>query len=631
MNLVTLEHISHHYSERTLLDNVDLLINEGDRIGLIGPNGSGKTTFLRIVAGLETAVSGQRTVWGNVTIQYLPQEPELDDDLTVLETVFQSNDPQIQLLRQYEQVSHALQAEPHSTTLQAALMALTPQMDRLDGWAAEAKAKTILTKLGITQFDARVGTLSGGQRKRVALARGLITPTDLLILDEPTNHVDTDTVAWLEKHLLTMDAALLMVTHDRYFLDRVVNRIVELERQQLVSYAGNYGRYLEQRAARQAQLNTAEDKRQALLRQEMAWLNRGAQARSTKQKARIQRIEAMREQKTIRPDQRIAMSLASRRLGKRVLEATNLSKSYGDLTLFTDLDFFLNPGDRIGILGPNGTGKSTFLDLLAGKTAPDSGTITWGETVQLGYYDQQSEALVESQRVIDFIEAHASLIRTDSGEQVEAAQMLEWFLFPRPQQQAQVGSLSGGEKRRLYLLYVLMKQPNVLFLDEPTNDLDIQTLAVVEQFLDHFAGCLVVVSHDRYFLDRNVDFLMSLEDGLLGTRYPTPYEAYQQRLAEQTAVSPEAPSPTTITPPQSDPSSDRPRKLSFKERKELEALNEQIPQLESEISALETAVNTAGSDYHALQTAVDQLTIIKEKLEEAEFRWLELMEIAESS
>lgn len=620
MNLVTLEGVGHHYSERTLFEDVNLLINEEDRIGLIGPNGSGKTTLLRIVAGLETAVSGSRTVWGGVDVHYLPQEPQLDDNLTVLETVFQSQNPQIQLLKQYEAATLALNAEPANSDLQERLLTLSSQMDAQNGWAAEANAKMILTQLGIPLFDTKIGSLSGGQRKRVALARGLITPTSLLILDEPTNHIDAETVAWLEGYLAQMEAALLLVTHDRYFLDRVVNRIIELDRQTIVSYTGNYKSYLEQRAARDELLAQKEEKRQALLRRELAWLNRGAQARTTKQKARIQRVEEIAANGRSRPDRNIAIALASRRLGKRVLEAKKLSKSYGKLTLFEDLDFMLNPKDRIGIVGPNGAGKTTLLDVLTQKTPPDSGEINWGETVKIGYYDQQSEALRLDKTVLDFIQDVAPVIRTDEGERVEAAKMLEWFLFPRPQQQALVSSLSGGEKRRLYLLYTLIHQPNVLILDEPTNDLDIQTLAVLEEFLDNFQGCLIVVSHDRYFLDRNVDFLVNFRGGKMGTRYPTPFAEFLKKIEEpiETAVTPP---PAKAVKPKA-----KSRKLSYHEQRELTQLEEEMPLLEEKVGVLETAVNEAATNYQKLETLVPELEQAKESLELAELRWLELME-----
>ncbi len=629
MNLVRLDNLTHHYSDRILFDSVNLLINEGDRIGLIGRNGSGKTTLLKLIAGLETPAAGNITTWGGVQIQYLPQEPDLPLETSVLDYIFQGDAPQLQLLRQYESASEALQQTPTDPDLQAQFAQLTQEMDRTSGWQAEAQAKAVLTRLGITSFQAKIGTLSGGQQKRVALARGLIDPGDILILDEPTNHIDAETVSWLEQFLLNMPAALLMVTHDRYFLDRVVNKIVELDRRELVSYSGNYGRYLEQRATREEQLKTAETKRQALLRQELAWLRRGAQSRTTKQKARIQRVEELQTIAYDKGDQRVALALASRRLGKRVLEATDLSKTYDDLTLFQHLDLQLDPGDRIGIIGPNGTGKSTLLDILAGKTEPDSGQVHWGSTVELGYYDQQSEDLVEEATLIDYISNLAPLIRTADGERVEAAQMLEWFLFTRPEQRAKIGSLSGGERRRLYLLRTLVRQPNVLFLDEPTNDLDVQTLTVLEQFLDQFQGTLVVVSHDRYFLDRNVDFLISFEDGVLGTRYPAPYETYQ-RLREQETAVPQPPSTAKPATNKQATNSNRPRKLTWKEQRELEDTEAAIETLTEKVATLSAEINDIGSDYERLQPLVDELEQAKDALETAEFRWLELTEIAEN-
>ncbi|HUM70578.1 MAG TPA: ABC-F family ATP-binding cassette domain-containing protein, partial [Chloroflexota bacterium] len=599
----------------------------GQFVALKGRSGSGKTTLLCLIAGLEMPRNGRVSRTGNIRVQYLPQEPHLDENLTVLDAIFQSDAPQMRLLRDFNRASDRLHHDPHNATWQAEFASLSHQMDHSGGWSAEADAKTILTRLGITQFDAPVATLSGGQYKRVALAHALLDPADLLILDEPTNHIDADTIGWLESYLLNRPGALLMVTHDRYFLERVVNKIVELDRRQLVMYPGNYGRYLEQRTRRDEQLSTAEIKRQGILRRELEWLRRGAQARSTKQKARKQRIEELREIQYDRGDDRVAMALASRRLGKRVLEASGLSKSYDGLMLFQNLDFHLDPGDRIGVIGPNGAGKSTFLDVLAGKTAPDNGAINWGQTVQLGYYDQHASGLPENKRVIEYINSIAPNIRTADDEKVEAAQMLEWFLFPRPEQQSTIGSLSGGERRRLYLLATLIHQPNVLFLDEPTNDLDVQTLAVLEQFLDHFEGCLVVVSHDRFFLDRNVDFLASFEDGVMGTRYPTPYESYQQLRAADTEVTAVTPPPKTI--PQPTKPAERPRKLTWQEKRELESLDTAVPTLEARIAELETAINQAGSDYTRLQTLVAELETAQRELDTAVTRWLELSEIGD--
>lgn len=632
MNLVTIEHLSKHLGERLLFDQVNLLINSGDRIGLLGVNGSGKTTLLRIIAGLEPPDSGTVTVWGNVRIEYLAQEPVLDDQLTVLETIFQSDSPQMRMLRDYEAAYAALQADPDNPHLQSQLAEQSAELDRNDGWLAENNAKTVLTRLGITGYQRQVGTLSGGQRKRLALARALIDRADLLILDEPTNHLDAETVAWLEEYLVEEQTvgsvhgsagALLMVTHDRYFLNRVVNRIVELDRRQLVSYPGNYNRYLELREERQQTLAELEDKRRNLLRRELEWLRRGAMARGTKQKARIQRVEELMQIRSDRGEERVAIALASRRLGSQVLKASQISKAYDGHFVLDGVDFYLEPGDRIGILGPNGAGKSTLLDILAGRQTADSGTVHWGDTVQLGYYDQRSVELDENLRLSEFIHNEAPLIRTKTGELIEAAQMLEWFLFPRSMHYARISSLSGGERRRLYLLRTLIHQPNVLFLDEPTNDLDIQTLGVLEEFLDHFGGCLVVVSHDRYFLDRTVDFLIACEDGQLGPRYPTPYTSYLRMRQEAAAASAE-PSPPKAPPAPAKPTLEQPRKLTWKEQRALESLEAKVEQLETKKADLLAKLSERSNDYTQITTLSNQLQALEAELEQTLAEWMEL-------
>ena len=618
MNLVTLENISKQYSERVLLDQVNLLINSGDRIGLIGRNGSGKTTLLRVIAQVEEPDDGKLIVWGKVRVQFLAQQPDLDPTLNVLDTLYRSGSAQMELLFQYEQLSNDLAEHPNNERVQAQFDTILQRMDAEDGWSAEANAKAILTKLGITDFFARISTLSGGQQKRVALARALLDPADLLILDEPTNHIDASTIAWLEEYLKNMPSALLMVTHDRYFLDHVANQIVELDRRQLVKYPGNYSAYLEQQAERQELLAKQEEKRQSLLRRELEWMRRAPTARGTKQKARKQRVAELMTIRYDRNDQRVGMALASRRLGTRVLSAENLAISFDNTLLFKNVDFSLEKGDRIGIVGANGAGKSTLLNILGGKLPPDSGEISWGETVHLGYYDQQASNLVDEMKVIDFIERDMPLIQTNQGERVDAAKMLEWFLFSRSEQQAQIGSLSGGERRRLYLLHVLMQQPNVLFLDEPTNDLDIQTLQVLEQFLDHFKGCLVVVSHDRYFLDRNVDFIYLFDEGQIGSRYPSPY-----RVADAPAPKATKPAAKSAKPA---PRRETKPKLSWKEQRELEQVEQEIETLEARKAEVESAINTIGSDYGRLASLSAELEAVVEALDSAEFRWLELSE-----
>jgi ATP-binding cassette subfamily F protein uup len=547
----------------------------------------------------------------------------------VLETIFRSQSPQMRLLAAYEAASAALQRHPDDPALQQQLLDLSAEMDQTQGWSAETNAKTVLTQLGITDFDARVGTLSGGQRKRVALARALIDRADLLILDEPTNHIDAATVAWLEEYLAATPGALLMVTHDRYFLDRVANRIVEIDRRELVSYTGNYTRYLEQHAERHQRLAEAETKRQNLLRRELEWLRRQPMARGTKQKARKERVEELLQIRYDSGGDRVAIALASRRLGKKALSAQGLAKRYDGRTVLDGLDLHLEPGDRIGIVGPNGAGKSTLLDMLAGRLTPDRGEVELGDTVQIGYYDQRSADLRDNMRLIEFIENEAAVIRTKEGERVEAAQMLEWFLFPRPMQYARIGSLSGGERRRLYLLRTLVHQPNVLLLDEPTNDLDIQTLAVVEEFLDHFTGCLVVASHDRYFLDRTVDFLVTLADGRLGPRYPGPFSTFV-RLQEAAATPPvKAASATASAPPAKPGRARSERRLTWKEQQELNDLEVRIEGLETRRFLLLDEIQKSGDNYVGLRILSDELNKIEQEVDAAMERWLELSSLTE--
>ncbi|MGC8780982.1 MAG: ABC-F family ATP-binding cassette domain-containing protein [Anaerolineae bacterium] len=649
MNLITLEHVYKQFGERPLLEDVNLLINREDRIGLIGVNGSGKSTLLRMIAGLEPADAGQITVWGGVRIHYLPQEPILDDSLSVLDLLFRSDSSRMRLVRAYEEAASRLERDPADPRAQERFAQLSAEMSRLNGWAAETNAKTILSRLGIHDFDMPVAALSGGLRKRVALAQVLLDVEEdeaadaaahLLILDEPTNHVDADTVDWLEQYLLAIPAALLMVTHDRYFLNRIVNRIVELDRRQLIGYPGNYAHYLEQSAERHERLVKAEEDRRRTLRRELEWLRRSPMARGTKQKARKQRVEELKQIRYDSRQDRVAMKLAGRRLGKKVLEARGLCKAYGDLRVLDHLDFSLAPGDRIGIIGPNGAGKSTFLDILAGAQTADAGTVTWGDTVQLGYYDQRNVALDDALRVIDFIQAEAALIQADERRKphwlqdedslhlTDAAQMLEWFLFPRPQQQARIGALSGGERRRLYLLRTLIHRPNVLLLDEPTNDLDIQTLTVLEEFLDHFQGCLIVASHDRYFLDRTVDLLYSFEPGgIVAGPYPAPYETYR-RLREAEVASAASMARPKETPRRNVPRPPTPRRLSWKEQRELESLEAHLAGLEAQKAELQAEINACGSDYLRLAALAERLRALEAEADATTERWLELAELA---
>jgi len=637
MIILSLESISKQYADRPLLDGVTLAIESGERVGVVGVNGSGKTTLLRVAAGVEPPDAGRIARARDLRVAYLPQNPVLDGQLTVIEQIFRSDTPVSgahggapQLLRDYELAAAALAQTPDDPALQERLAALVAQMDAAGAWEMENDARTILTRLGLASLaGSRVAELSGGQRKRVALAAALVAPADLLILDEPTNHIDITTVAWLETFLARAGAALLLVTHDRYFLERIIGRIVEIDHGGLYAYPGSYSTFLELKSARAAQQATDEARRQTILKRELAWLRRGARARTTKQQARIDRIDAMQEAAPEAPPGELELSSLSRRLGKRVIELKDVRKSYGEQTLIRGLSLTITPRDRLGIVGPNGSGKTTLLNLIAGRVPPDAGAVDTGTTVHMAYYDQESAGLDESQRAIDYIKEGAELVRTSAGTLISAAQMLERFLFPPTMHYSLIGKLSGGERRRLYLLRTLMTAPNVLLLDEPTNDLDIQTLAVLEDYLDDFAGAVIAVSHDRYFLDRVAERLLAFEgDGAL-VEYPGAYSFYAEATARRAAA--EA---TVATRPQPKPSAaapTRPRKLTFKEQRELQALEERIAVLETAQADLSERINAAGDDYQALLRLTAELERTGAELETAVERWAELAEIAEGA
>jgi ABC transport system ATP-binding/permease protein len=629
MNIVSLESISKQFADRPLLEHVILGIEAGEHVGLVGVNGSGKTTLLRIVAGAEQPDSGRLSTARGLRVAYLPQNPQLNPELTVIEQIFRGDSPEMSLLRAYEQAAAALAATPGSQRLQDSLAELVTQMDLTGAWALENDARTTLSKLGIDTLTARIGDLSGGQRKRVAMASSLIGPADLLILDEPTNQIDIDTIAWLESFLARSTAALLLVTHDRYFLDRVVSRIIELDRGKLYSYPANYSKFLELKAERTEKQAADESRRQTILRKELAWLRRGAQARTTKQQARIDRISALQSGARDAPEDTLQISVASRRIGKRVIEMQSIGKRYGERMLVRDLTLSIGPRDRLGIIGPNGSGKTTLLNMIAGRAAPDSGRIAIGETVHLAYYDQESADLDESQRVIDYIKEGAELIRTGEGATITAAQMLERFLFAPAAHYTPIAKLSGGERRRLYLLRKLMAAPNVLLLDEPTNDLDIQTLAVLEDYLDDFAGALLVVSHDRYFLDRTAERLLAFEGDGRVNEYPGNYSAYAATRSNVAATAADRPEQKRSTVERSHVPTSKPHKLSFKETRELQELETKIAALEGEQAKLQAQINAAGSDYQALMRLTGELERASATLEAAFERWSELAEIAE--
>lgn len=633
MIVLTAENISKSFTDRTLFENLSFGLNKGDRIGVIGVNGSGKSTLLKVLAGLEAMDSGRITLAGEIRVAYLAQNPTFDPGVTVLEHLFAADTPTMRLIRSYEALTARLERESGDTALLSQLHVLSTEMDRLAAWEAETNARTILSKLGITELEAPLESLSGGQRKRVALARMLIEPADLLILDEPTNHIDIESVAWLEQHLARTTSALLLVTHDRYFLDRVVNRIFELDNQTLYVYDGNYEMFLVARAERERLADVIALKRQNLLRKEMAWLQRGARARSTKQKGHIQRIDELVETMESAPTPRneLTIRLGSRRLGKRAIEIRDLSKAWDGNPVISNFTYDIEPGDRIGIVGPNGAGKSTLLNIVSGRLKADSGEVIIGETVHISYYDQESRELPDNQRVLDYIQDGAQLIRLADGSKVSASAMLEWFLFTPKQQYSWISTLSGGEKRRLYLLRTLIEQPNILFLDEPTNDLDIQTLTVLEDFLDQFKGVVIAVSHDRYFLDRVTHFTLAFEgDGKI-REYPGNYSLYHQKRQEQERqkLAQTTQPQNKKTPHKEQTSSDKPRKLTWKEKRELEQIETRMAELEARLPELETQMAQTATDYTKLSKLQQEYETLETQLEQIMERWLELSEIME--
>jgi ATP-binding cassette subfamily F protein uup len=637
MNILIADKITKSYSEKRLLEDVSVAINEGERIALIGINGTGKSTFLKVIAGVEGPDGGKVTIGSGMKVEYLPQSPEFEPGTTVLEQVFKGHSPVMRLIRDYEQALEDVHAHPSDVQREKHLIALSQKMDHMEAWTTEAEAKNILTQLGITSFQADVATLSGGQRKRVAMASVLISPADLLILDEPTNHIDNDTVDWLEKYLLKRRGALLMVTHDRYLLDRISNRILELEDGNLYSYQANYAGYLELKAQREDMAQASERKRQSLIRTELEWIQRGARARSTKQKARIERFEQLTAQRGPDSGGNVEMQVSFSRLGKKIIEMDHVSKAYGDMPVIQDFTYTLLRDDRIGIIGPNGIGKSTLMKIAAGRLLPDHGKVSIGDTVKIGYFSQENEDMDTRLRVIEYIREQAEFITTNDGVK-SASQMLERFLFPPGAQWTPISKLSGGEKRRLYLLRILMSAPNVLMLDEPTNDLDIQTLGILEDYLDEFPGAVMVVSHDRYFLDRIVTSIFSFEgDGRvrqLAGDY-TDYRQFMDRQAQEEEVLQKEKSvkksggpmvTNTNTPATNNEAKPKPLKFSYQEQREFDQIDSVIAGLEAELQGLEDRMLEASSDFEALGRLTEEKSALEQRLDGAIERWTYLNE-----
>ncbi|MDR3565968.1 MAG: ABC-F family ATP-binding cassette domain-containing protein [Negativicutes bacterium] len=629
MNLLSIENLAKSYGERVLFEQVTFGVDEGDKIGLIGVNGTGKSTFLQVVAGMEPADGGKVTFGNGVQVGYLPQNPEFDAGSTVLAQVFKGSAPVMRLIRDYEQALEEANLHSGDAARQKALISLSQQMDAQNAWQLESEAKAVLTKLGISDFSAIVSTLSGGQRKRVALASALVNPADLLILDEPTNHIDNDMVAWLEQYLHSYKGALLMVTHDRYFLDRVVNRIIEIDKGKLYTYGGNYSSFLEAKAEREEELAGNERKRQNLLRNELAWIRRGARARSTKQKARIERFEQLSTQKVDLGANKLEMESGATRLGRKIVELENLSHGFCGQDLIRDFSYIVLRDDRVGIVGPNGSGKSTLLNLIAGRLVADSGRVEVGQTVKIGYFSQESSEMDESLRVIEYIKEEANVITTADGGEISASQMLERFLFAPGVQWMPIAKLSGGERRRLYLLRILMGAPNVLLLDEPTNDLDIQTLTILEDYLDDFPGAVLAVSHDRYFLDRVADKIFAFEGKGVIRQYAGGYSDYQdKRLPPEPAAGQKIKSAADKKPTAPDETK-RPSRFTFKEQREYEQIDDVIAGVERQLQEVAARINDAGSDFELLQKLVGEQKELERQLEQQIERWTYLNELAE--
>lgn len=614
--MLTAEKLSMSYGDKVLFRDVSFTVGKEDKIGVIGVNGTGKSTLLKAIAQIEVPDSGTISHPKDYTIEYLAQEPMLNPDLTVMDQIYFGENERIQLLRNYETAVLQLEKDPGNITMQQKMLNLQEKMDKENAWGALTEAKTILTKLGITDFEKRITELSGGQRKRVAIAKALIQPRDLLILDEPTNHLDNDTVLWLEKYLQTYPGAIIVVTHDRYFLNRVTTKIFELHQGELYIYEGNYELYLEKKAEREELNKQREAKHQNILKKELQWLRRGARARTTKQKARIERIEGLKSKNFDTKKETIEFQAASSRLGKKVIEIESIDKSFDNRKIISGFSYIIQPGDRIGIIGPNGTGKTTLLNMLAGRAEPDEGEISVGETVKIGYYTQGDEELPGDKRIIDYIKEAAEVLRTKESRLITAEQLLERFLFSRKEQYTYIRSLSGGQKRRLYLLKILMAEPNVLLLDEPTNDLDTETLSVLEDYLEQFSGVVITVSHDRYFLDRVVDKLFIFEGKGKIRSFIGNYSEYitVQEQEQKAELKPQKKEKIESKPKQR-------KKLSYKDQKEWENIEEEITRIEEKLKEIEQEIIEAGTDAEKAAELYNEQMELERELEQKLERW----------
>ncbi len=628
MNYLRAENISKSYGDRILFKDLTLSIEKGQKIALIAKNGTGKTNMLNILAGKDQSDSGNVVVSKDIKTAYLEQEPFVPEDLTVYEALFNSNNELLKAVAEYEKAMEESETD-HSDAVMNRLQYSMESMDRLNAWDYEARIKQILTKLSIHHYEQKAGSLSGGQKKRLALARILINTPDFIIMDEPTNHLDIEMIEWLEGYLKSADTTLLLVTHDRYFLDNVCNVIVELDQGELYTYKGNYAYYLEKKADREFREEREIEKARNLMRKELEWIRRQPKARGTKSKSRIEAFYELKEKASQKvDDKKVELDLKMQRLGGKILELHHLKKAFGNQPIVNDFSYMLKPGERIGVVGRNGVGKSTFLNMLMGLENPDSGHISLGDTVVYGYYSQTGLVIKEDKRVLDVVKDIAEYITLAKGEKITATQLCKRFLFDDKMQHTFVSKLSGGEKRRLFLLTVLMKNPNFLILDEPTNDLDIATLNVLEEFLESYKGCLLIVTHDRYFMDKLVDHLLIFEGNGKLRDFNGNYQDYLNEL-EEAKIKPQKPEkeikepakPAEVAIP-----APAKKKRSFKEQREFDTLEEEIAGLETRKKELEALLSAGSSNHEELIGWSREVEEINANLDAKTLRWLELSE-----
>lgn len=621
MNILSAEQLSKRYTERFLFENLNFGIEEGEKIGLIGVNGTGKSTLLKCLVGLESLDEGKVTLRNNLIVKYLPQNPIFDENSSVIDNLLNTKNDKLSVLRAYEEILLKM-TEDDSDKIHKAYQKIMDQMDQMNVWSIESEMKGILNKLGIPNIHQKMSTLSGGQKRRVSMAEALIEESDLLILDEPTNHIDNDTIEWLEDFLKKRKGALLMITHDRYFLDRVTNKIFELDKGTLRAFKGNYSAYLEAKAQLLIDEQSKQRKLKALFNEELDWIKRGCRARSTKQKFRVNRFSTLKEQVKSSQEQEMSIDLSSTRLGKKIIYMDHISKAY-DQILIENFEYTLLRNDRIGIIGPNGVGKSTFLKLITGEVEADHGAVDRGQTVKIGYYKQENQEFNEDTRVIDYIKDTAEYITTSSGEQLSASQMLETFLFDSVMQYSPISKLSGGERRRLYLLKILMQAPNILILDEPTNDLDITTLSILEDYIDVFNGAVITVSHDRYFLDKVSEKLFVFKGLGRIEIHPGNYSTYldnKNRFISEQVVEKKKVVQKSV----------QKKKMTYSEKLELESIDGVIEDLETKIMTLEAEMEAAASDFSKLQEILKEKELVENTLNEKYDRWTYLNELSEA-